>query len=609
LDDVSGVYPIDFETPSGLQSYASNPSGNQDIWRGREEDRFNDIYSFNTISLNYNFGYRKNTRSIDEIAYGNDTRTVKEMTIITVNEKGDTLRIEQQVREDDAKETARIEQLDKEKKALDEEIALLEEQLEEVGELSETPEAPEVAVEVEEPETPTVDIVTEPETTTIDTKVETPETEVVITEPEVEIVMEGDRPARPERPDISLGEESGEEVVIEIETPDTGVEIPDAEVKIEVPETRQSRRERRRNRNKVNEDITIEQPEEPSVEIVVGDNVEIELPEEIVVEQPETPEVEVEVEIPETPEVEIEVEQPETPIVEIEVETPEVPEVEIEVEQPEMPEVKIEVEQPEIPAVTVETEQPAIPETPEVEIATPEAPEIEIEAATPEVAVEAATPEVEEVPKKPLTRRDRKRMRRNPPDINKDIDIDSEAAKVSEEVMAEVPQEPVEEVVEEVEISVEETSEEIAVEMPEANVETPKPASRPTREGVLDPKITSQSSINFGTAVEAREAYDGFYVPFEDEAYYVTKELYTELDGLIRTMNRFPSLRVTLQGHTTEQEGVSFVHQEITRKRVHYIQNYLVTKGVALNRIGLNFFDDISNINEENKQRVNVIFE
>jgi len=97
-------------------------------------------------------------------------------------------------------------------------------------------------------------------------------------------------------------------------------------------------------------------------------------------------------------------------------------------------------------------------------------------------------------------------------------------------------------------------------------------------------------------------------VPFEDEAYYVTKELYTELDAIVRTMNRFSALSVTLQGHTSEQEGISFVHQDVTRKRVHYIQNYLVTKGVALNRIRLSFFDDIANINEENKQQVDVIF-
>ncbi len=609
LDDVSGVYVIDFDNPSALQSYASNPTGNQNDWRGRDEDRFNDVYSFNTISLNYSFGYRKDApRNIDEIAYGDDTRTIKEMTIITVNEEGDTLRIEQQVREDDAKETARLDELGDEKKAIDDEIALLEEQLREAGEL---PEEPVTEVEVEMPEAP-IDVVVEPETTITDTNVELPETPDaggVVTEPEVEIITEDGRPARPARPDMSLGEETEvEEVVIEVETPDVEVEVPDAEV--EVPETRMSRRERRRNRNKVNEDIVIEQPEEPSVQIVVGDDIEIKLSEEEVeVEQPEPPVVEVEVEMPETPEVEVEVETPEPPVVAVEVETPEAPEVEIEIEQPETPVVEVEVETPEAPEVEVEVEQPEAP-TVAVEVETPETPEVEVEVETPDVvAIETEMPEAEEAPKKPLTRRDRRRMRRNPPDVNKDIGIDSEAAKVSEEVMASVPQEPVEEVVEEVgtpEIAVEETSQEIAT---ETEVEQPKPSSRPTREGALDPKITTPSTVTFNTLDEVRSTYAGFYIPFEDEAYYVTKELYAELDAVVRTMNSFPSLRVTLQGHTSEQEGVSFVHQDITRKRVHYLQNYLVTKGVSLNRIRLNFFDDIANINEANKQQVDVIFE
>ncbi len=674
LDDVSGVYIIDFDNPSPLQSFASNPSSSQNIWRGREEDRFNDLYSFNTISLNYNFGYRKDTpRPIDEIAYGNDTRTIKEVTTIIINEEGDTLKIEQQIREDDAEETARLEELGAEKETVVDEIAMLEEQLRAAGELPEAPEVevetteevaveaaePELSrrerrrlereraeqeivieepetsavevVEMEQPETPETEVVVEPETTMTDTNIELPETPDaggVVTEPNV---AEGDRPARPDRPDISLGDEVVEEVVIEVEMPDAEAEVPDTEVEVEVPETRQSRRERRRNRNKVNEDIVIEKPEEPSVEIVVGENITIELPEEVEIEQPETPMmevevetpetpvVEVEVEMPETPEVEIEVGQPETPVVEVEIETPETPTVEVEVEMPETPVVEVEVETPETPVVEVEVEMPEVPEVEveveqpeapvvEVEVEMPETPEVEVKVSTSEVAIETENTEVEEVTKKVLTRRDRRRMRRNPPDVNKDVEIDSEAAKVSEEVMATVPEEPVEEPAVEVEtpeVPATENSEEIAVETPTA--EQPTPSSRPTREGALDPKISSPSAISFNTIDDARKAYNGFYVPFEDEAYYVTKELYTELDAIVRTMNRFPSLRVTLQGHTSEQEGISFVHQEITRKRIHYIQNYLVTKGVALNRIRLAFFDDIANINEANKQQIDVM--
>ena len=626
LDDVSGVYPINFDNPSALQSYAANPSNSQNVWRGRKEDRFNDMYSFNNISLNYSFGYGKNTRPIDEIAYGNDIRTIKETTTIVINEKGDTLKIEQQIREDDAKETARFRKLDEEKKALEEEIAMLENELEEAGELpekpiveieAEQPEAPAVVIEtpkvevedeaaavvtieepklsrrerrrlekeaaeaieivieepqapaveiIEQPETPTVEVVIEPEMTMSDTQIElpeTPETGDVITEPTIEIVTEGQRPPRPLRPDISLGDEEVTEVVIEVEAPDVGEEMPDVEVEAEVPETRESRRERRRNRKNINKDIVIETPEEPSVQIVVGNEIKIEFPEEIEVTQPETPVVEVEVETPETPAVEIEIETPETPVVEVE--TPEMPAVEVEVETPEAPE---------------------------------------------QVAIAVEAPEEVEAPKK-LTRRDIRRMRRNPADVNKTVKIDSEQAEIPEVVMAEIREEAVEEVVTKtaqvpaIEV---EASEEVAIEIETPKAPASRPAGTPTRKGALDPQISSPSTINFNTRDEARQAYEKFYMPFEDEAYYVSKELYTELDAIVRTMNRFPSLNVSLQGHTSEQEGISFIHQEITRKRVHYIQNYLVTKGVNLKRIQLNFFDDISNINETNKQQIDIRF-
>ena len=762
LDDVSGVYPINFDNPSALQSYAANPSNSQNVWRGRKEDRFNDMYSFNNISLNYSFGYGKNTRPIDEIAYGNDIRTIKETTTIVINEKGDTLKIEQQIREDDAKETDRFRKLDEEKKALEEEIAMLENELEEAGELpekpiveieAEQPEAPAIVIEtpkvevedeaaavvtieepklsrrerrrlekeaaeaieivieepqapaveiIEQPETPTVEVVIEPEMTMSDTQIElpeTPETGDVITEPTIEIVTEGQRPPRPLRPDISLGDEEVTEVVIEVEAPDIGEEMPDVEVEAEVPETRESRRERRRNRKNINKDIVIETPEEPSVQIVVGNEIKIEFPEEIEVTQPEAPVVEVEVETPETPGIEIEIETPETPVVEVEtpemptvevevetpkipiaeieieapetpiveVETPEMPAVEVEVETPEVPIAEIEIETPEAPVVEVETpEMPAVevevetpevpiaeieietPETPVVEVETPEMPTVEVEVKTPKVpiaeieietsetpVVEVETPEMPaveaevetpeapeqvaiaveapeevEAPKK-LTRRDIRRMRRNPADVNKTVKIDSEQAEIPEVVMAEIREEAVEEVVTEtaqvpaIEV---EASEEVAIEIETPEAPSSRPAETPTRKGALDPQISSPSTINFNTRDEARQAYEKFYMPFEDEAYYVSKELYTELDAIVRTMNRFPSLNVSLQGHTSEQEGISFIHQEITRKRVHYIQNYLVTKGVNLKRIQLNFFDDISNINETNKQQIDIRF-
>jgi len=663
LDDVSGVYPSTFTEPSPEQAYATNPAGTQAVWRGREDDRFNDIYTFNTLSLQYSFGYRKGSvRPPVEFADAGDSgKTFYETKTIVLNEQGDTLRIEQRFREDDPVETARLKELDEEKALLEEEMAMLEK---EIGVESEAqspevvvevetekprrrdrkrnkrdntetelpikePEAPEVEIETElpikEPEAPVVEIETEmpeePEEPAITIEVETsepddPDVAVAIEEPkrkrrdrrknkgsedieiviespetpEVEIVVEpevavneGDRPTRPAKPDISLGEGPEVEIVVEPEMSgeDLAVEIdlPDSEEGV-VEEPKNKRKERKRKNKEAGiPEVTISEPEVPEVEIFVGDK-EVEMPEEITIEQPETPTVEIEIETPEKPTIEVEVETSEMPTVEIE--TPEEPTIEVEVETPETP--TVEIETPEEPTIEVEVE---IPEAPTVEI--------EVETEQPEVVVE-----------KP-SRRDRKRDRRNK-GIEEVVTIGDEESAIPEaktelpempNVEVETPEAPV------VEIEVETETPTVKVE-----VETPtiKPPSAETgRETELNPNITSIVDVNFASAQGALDAYSGFYIPFEDEAYYVAKEVYDELDKLVATLHRYRSFKATLQGHTAEVAAVSHFHQEITRRRVHYIQNYLVTKGIDLDRIELNFFDKPANLTDINKQRVHVI--
>ncbi len=56
LDDVSGTYPEGFDSP--IQAYASNPGNQKEVQRGNPNGA-NDIFSFTSISLHYNFGRKK----------------------------------------------------------------------------------------------------------------------------------------------------------------------------------------------------------------------------------------------------------------------------------------------------------------------------------------------------------------------------------------------------------------------------------------------------------------------------------------------------------------------------------------------------------------------
>ncbi len=75
LDDVSGAYRVNYSNP--LQAYAGNPGNESVIFRGEENGRFNDAYAFTSLSLHYNFGFRKDG-FIPPINYTNAVETMDE---------------------------------------------------------------------------------------------------------------------------------------------------------------------------------------------------------------------------------------------------------------------------------------------------------------------------------------------------------------------------------------------------------------------------------------------------------------------------------------------------------------------------------------------------
>ncbi len=215
---------------------------------------------------------------------------------------------------------------------------------------------------------------------------------------------------------------------------------------------------------------------------------------------------------------------------------------------------------------------------------TPEAPAVEVEIESPETEVEIVEVEVVE-PELPLV---------NTEIVEPEVDIKEVQVEVEE---VEVPEMP--EPAEATPIAVETPKEQPTVIMPQIEDVIGQEESTI----VLNPEMEVKPAVAYINADEAIASNKGLAYEFEDEAYYLPKNMYTSLDKLVETMHRFPSLKAKLQGHTKSDE-MSYFHQQITRKRVYYIQNYLVTKGIDLKRIDINFFDE--NAGMSNKQFVNV---
>ena len=262
---------------------------------------------------------------------------------------------------------------------------------------------------------------------------------------------------------VTIEQEEVEAPAIEIveETPE--VEI---ETEVEIEEPKPSRRERRRQKQIENTDIVIEEPEEvmeettvtieaeePAVEIVVGENIEIELPNEMTEEQSVE---EVEITAPkrsrrerrrqrEVENIDIIIEEPEEVVEEttvtIEQEEAEAPAIKI-VE--ETPEIKVEKPKAEVPKLEPEGEEVVMetPSTPEVEInildtefKVEENPKMDIAAKMPEVKIPPVVEvKTEEKPTVKLSRKERRKLRQTE---NFDIVIEAPEEAPSGEVVEE----------------------------------------------------------------------------------------------------------------------------------------------------------------------------
>ena len=261
-------------------------------------------------------------------------------------------------------------------------------------------------IAIEEPEE--IEVTIEPEAEEIPAAIEI--VEEVSEEMEVEEPKLSRRDRRRQRQientDIAIEEPEEIEVTIEPEAAEVPAAIEIVETseieELEVEEPKLSRRDRRRQRQIENTDIAIEEPEEPSVEMVVGENIDI------FMEKPEAPTVET-MEKP----AEIEPEKP----------RPTAPKLEPEIEEMVM-------ETPSAPKVEVNIQS--------FEIRLEEGPQLEIEAKIPEIKTPPVVGEkVEERPIK-LTRRERRKLRQT-----ENFDIVTETPEEAPVIEIAAPESPI----------------------------------------------------------------------------------------------------------------------------------------------------------------------
>ena len=74
------------------------------------------------------------------------------------------------------------------------------------------------------------------------------------------------------------------------------------------------------------------------------------------------------------------------------------------------------------------------------------------------------------------------------------------------------------------------------------------------------------------------------HVYFEQGKSTLTSNSYDELDNLVKYLNKYPSVRIRLEGHTDIQ-GDPGKNQALSEQRVQYLKEYMVEKGIAENRI------------------------
>ncbi|MFN8417286.1 MAG: OmpA family protein [Cytophagaceae bacterium] len=84
--------------------------------------------------------------------------------------------------------------------------------------------------------------------------------------------------------------------------------------------------------------------------------------------------------------------------------------------------------------------------------------------------------------------------------------------------------------------------------------------------------------IQIGRTIQLNKVY------FERSKAVLLEESYTELDKLVTLMLQYPKMKIYLSGHTDNQGDIA-KNIQLSNERVQVIKDYLISKGIAANRI------------------------
>lgn len=126
--------------------------------------------------------------------------------------------------------------------------------------------------------------------------------------------------------------------------------------------------------------------------------------------------------------------------------------------------------------------------------------------------------------------------------------------------------------------------------------EAPAMAGRKNNLPAMTEEKAEEKSPSPGRAPDAEELFENLKpgavvafknVLFEQGKYILLEGSYTELDKLLRTMLRYPGLRIRIDGHT-DNVGDPNLNQSLSFFRAKVVETYLVENGIDAARIKVN---------------------
>ena len=130
---------------------------------------------------------------------------------------------------------------------------------------------------------------------------------------------------------------------------------------------------------------------------------------------------------------------------------------------------------------------------------------------------------------------------------------------------------------------------------PQAKMATPEPAPTvaPAKndsdgDGVLDDEDKCPGTP-MGAKVNAMGCWILDHVLFDFDKSVIKPEAYSQLDEVVKILEKNPAMSVELQGHT-DNVGTEEYNQALSMRRSHAVAKYLVDKGILRNRLATTGF-------------------